>query len=88
MGVFPERRQTVNAHHARTARFVLDRANKRSRNPKGREARAERQKAKNLPGLDHKMQTGDDRPKVVLSPKSSWASIKTHGELFGETMRF
>jgi hypothetical protein len=62
----------LNAHHARLARLVLDRANQRTRKPDGREARAERRKVDALPELDPTRLWADQQPAVVYSPQSSW----------------
>jgi Tfp pilus assembly protein PilX len=82
-----ERKVQLNAHHARTARFIIERANRRSRNPNGREASAERRKVSDAPDLDCMNLTADRRPPIVYSPQSSWNSVSrgiTVTEYLGE----
>jgi hypothetical protein len=65
----------MNAHHARMARLILDRANQRTRNPNGREAKAEKAKISDMPTPDCLRPEADRRPVRVVSPQSSWGSI-------------
>lgn len=65
----------MNDHHKRMARLILDRANDRTRNPKGREAKAEKAKISDMPTPDCLRPEADRRPVRVVSPQSSWGSI-------------
>lgn len=73
----------MNQHHARMARLILDRANERTRNPKGREAMAEKAKVLAMPRPDASRLAADRRPARVVSPQSSWGSI-TRGVVVNE----
>ena len=75
----------MNQHHARMARLILDRANERTKNPKGREAQAEKAKVRAMPRPDASRLTADRRPARVVSPQSSWGSI-TRGIVVNEYM--
>lgn len=75
----------MNDHHKRMARLILDRANEYSRNPNGREARAEKAKVSDMPTPDCTRLVADERPKRVVSPQSSWGSI-TRGVTVTEYM--
>lgn len=75
----------MNAHHARQARLILDRANARTKNRKGAEARAEKRKVSDMPRPDCTRLEADRRPTRVVSPQSSWGSI-TRGIVVTEYM--
>lgn len=63
-------------HHDRAAFFAIERANERSKrkNRRNTEAKAEMRKVRELPRPDA-TKPFDDTPRVILSPRSSWASI-------------
>jgi hypothetical protein len=55
--------------------LILDRANARVKNPKGKEALAEKAKVSDMPKPDASRLTMDRRPDMSASPQSSWGSI-------------
>lgn len=64
--------------HAHIASMVIERANKRTKNRNGREAKAEKAKLKEMPRPDA-TRPQDLTPRNVVSPQSSWNSI--HGDV-------